>query len=65
MKFTKNFEFQMSIFFKKYSMIFKNSLIKSLIHKIKEQIVNRKILTKIISHINIFLKELLEFSRNR
>jgi len=35
MEFMKNFGFQMSIFFEKYSMIFQNSLIKSLIHKIK------------------------------
>jgi len=33
----KNFLFQMSIYFlEKYSMIFQNSLIKSLIHKIKK-----------------------------
>jgi len=34
--------------------------------KKKKQIVNRRILKKkIISHIYIFLKELLDFSRNR
>jgi len=37
MEFRKNFGFQMSIFFlEQCSMIFQNSLIKSLIHKIKE-----------------------------
>jgi len=36
MEFMKNFGFQMSIFFKKHSMIFQNSLIKSIIHKIKK-----------------------------
>jgi len=37
MEFMKNFLFQMSIYFlEKYSMIFQNSLIKSLIHKIKK-----------------------------
>jgi len=75
-------------------MIFQNSLIQSLIHKIKKNIkisgifwqvqiddIENKIskiiknkktnskppnfVTKNISYINIFLKELLEFSRNR
>jgi len=32
----KNFGFQMSIFLEMYSMIFQNSLIKSLIYKIKK-----------------------------
>jgi len=36
MEFMKNFGFQMSIFFQKHSVIFQNSLIKSLIHKIKK-----------------------------
>jgi len=36
MEFMMNFGFQMSIFLEKYSMIFQNSLIKSLIHKIKK-----------------------------
>jgi len=36
MEFMKNFGFQMSIFLEKYSMIFQNSLIKSLIHKMKK-----------------------------
>jgi len=36
MEFMKNFRFQMSIFFRKCSMIFQISLIKFLIHKIKE-----------------------------
>jgi len=36
MEFIKNFGFKISILFsEKYSMIFQNSLIKSLIHKIK------------------------------
>jgi len=34
MKFMKNFGFKISIFLEKYSMIFQNSLIKSLMHKI-------------------------------
>jgi len=37
----EEFGFQMSIFFKKHSMIFKNSLIKSLIHKIKKVKISR------------------------
>jgi len=42
MEFTKNFGFRMSIFFfKKHSMILKNSLIKSLIHKIKKIKISR------------------------
>jgi len=37
-----------------------------IIKKIKEQIVNRKMLEKNLFHISIlFLKELLKFSRNR
>jgi len=36
MEFEQNLGFQMSIFFEKYSMIFQNSLIKSLIYKIKK-----------------------------
>ena len=32
--------------------------------KIKKQIVNRRILKKNISHMNIFLKERLQISRN-
>jgi len=36
MQFMKNFLFEMSIFFRKISMIFQNSLIKSLIYKIKK-----------------------------
>jgi len=36
MEITKIFGFQMSIFFRKTSMIFQKSLIKSLIHKIKK-----------------------------
>jgi len=36
MEFMKNFGFQMSIFFRKIFMIFQNSSIKSLIHKIKK-----------------------------
>jgi len=37
----KNFGFQMSIFLEKYSMIFQNSLIKSLINKIKNIKISR------------------------
>jgi len=39
--------------------------ISKIIKKLKKQIINRRILKKKISHINIFLTELLEFSRNR
>jgi len=37
----KNIGFQMSIFLEKYSMIFQNSLIKSLINKIKNIKISR------------------------
>jgi len=37
----KNLDFKCLYFFKKHSMIFKNSLIKSLIHKIKKIKISR------------------------
>jgi len=69
MEVMKNFGFQMSIYFEKHSMIFQNSLIKSLMHKIKkhkfsrifwqvqiDEIENKMLkIIKNISHINIYL----------
>jgi len=65
MQFMKNFLFEMSIFFRKISMIFQNSLIKSLIHKIKKHKISTIFWQVQIDEIENKMSKIIKFFKNK